>query len=70
MFGPICCQNPKIASSHSSSINELQLERTDLKAQLLLSNTAEDWQLLLTCIPHCLDQAKVHNTPNGDLTTF
>ena len=33
---------------------ELLLERVNLKRQFLLSDSADDQQLLLTCIPHFL----------------
>jgi len=50
-------QDPTITSVIQNSIIELQLVRMILKRQLLLSDSADDRPILLTCIPHFLQYA-------------
>jgi hypothetical protein len=40
---------------HSGSIIDLLLERVNLKSQLLLSESSDERQIPLTCVPHFLE---------------
>jgi len=59
-----------ICYSHLGCTIDLQLERLNHKWKLLLSYSADNWQLPLTHIPHFLKQASIYNPANVDNTAF